>query len=153
VRVASTSSEVHYCNRDCQLLHWRDPSDLHKAQCCGRCLIIRYCDATCQPVHWRSPTDPHNKARGSGCDHQDDGMTKLQAAVSDDSECAHGRPKRALKMKPQASWGPAGPEPPAPAQHTTDLSPFAIHQHHLRERKSWLSVCLHTLHSFQKRLK
>ena len=35
-RVCDGCKNVHYCNQECQLLHWRDPSDPHMAHCCSR---------------------------------------------------------------------------------------------------------------------
>ena len=32
-RVCAGCKKVHYCNRECQLLHWRDPSDPHMSHC------------------------------------------------------------------------------------------------------------------------
>ena len=34
-RVCAGCKQVHYCNTECQLLHWRDPSDPHEAHCCS----------------------------------------------------------------------------------------------------------------------
>jgi len=33
--VCAGCKQVHYCNRACQLLHWRDPLNPHKAHCGG----------------------------------------------------------------------------------------------------------------------
>ena len=35
-RVCASCKQVHYCNKECQLLHWSDPSDPHMAHCCSR---------------------------------------------------------------------------------------------------------------------
>ena len=35
-RVCAGCKQVHYCNKECQLLHWRDPSDPHELHC-GSC--------------------------------------------------------------------------------------------------------------------
>ena len=32
-KVCGACKTAHYCNTECQLLHWRDPSDPHMAHC------------------------------------------------------------------------------------------------------------------------
>jgi len=31
--VCAGCKQVHFCNKECQLQHWRDPSDPHRAHC------------------------------------------------------------------------------------------------------------------------
>jgi len=32
-KVCEGCKQVHYCNKECQLQHWRDPSESHMSQC------------------------------------------------------------------------------------------------------------------------
>jgi TPR repeat protein len=34
--ICSQCRKVRYCDKECQLLHWRDPTDSHKLRCCRR---------------------------------------------------------------------------------------------------------------------
>ena len=49
---------------------------------------MRYCDAACQLVHWRSPTDPHKAACTGCEHHQGDSMTKQQFRIDRNARMA-----------------------------------------------------------------